>query len=144
MRKILSIPDALTMALLAITIGVAPLAASAAGLDGSVNLVCAAKKVVACTKAGVCFEGDASTFDLVEFMFVDFKAKVVKARTHGDTRKEESPIRIFETSNTQLTLQGMENGHGWGMSIGRDDGRMSAAISGESANFMIFGACTAL
>jgi hypothetical protein len=100
--------------------------------------------VVACTKAAVCVEGDASTFDLVEFMFVDVKAKVVKARTQGDTRKEESSIRIFEKSNTQLILQGVENGHGWGMSIDQASGRMSAAIAGESANFMMFGVCTAL
>jgi hypothetical protein len=100
------------MASIAVAIGVAPVAASAAEVDGSANLVCAAHKVVACTKAGVCFEGDASTFDLVEFMFVDFKGKVVKARALCDTRKEEWPIRILEKSNTQLVLQGVENGHG--------------------------------
>jgi len=144
MKRIPSIRDALTMASIAITIGVAPVAAFAGGLDGSANLVCAANHVVACTKAAVCFEGDANTFDLVEFMFVDFKAKVVKARTQGDARREESPIRIFEKSNTQLILQGVENGHGWGMSIDQTGGRMSAAIAGESANFMIFGVCTAL
>jgi hypothetical protein len=92
----------------------------------------------------VCFEGDASTFDLVEFMFVDFKAKVVRARTLGDARKEESPIRSLVNSNTQLILQGVENGHGWGMSIDQAGGRMTAAIAGESASFMIFGVCTAL
>ena len=144
MRKIPSIPDALAMASIAITIGVAPVAASAAGLDGSANLVCAATRVVACTRAAVCFEGDASTFELVEFMFVDFKAKVVKARTLGDARKEESPIRSLEKSNTQLILQGVENGHGWGMAIDQTGGRMTAAIAGESASFMIFGVCTAL
>ena len=143
MRRISS-TDALTMTSLAITLGAAPLAASAAGFDGSANLVCAANKVVACTKAAVCVEGDASTFDLVEFMFVDFKARVVKARTQGDARKEESPIRIFEKSNTQLILQGVENGHGWGMSIDQTGGRMAAAIAGESVNFMIFGICTTL
>jgi len=144
MREIQSILGALAMASLAITIGVAPVAASAAGLDGSANLVCAANKVVACTRTAVCVEGDASTFDLVEFMFVDFKAKVVRARTVGDARKEESPIRSMEKSNTQLILQGVENGHGWGMAIDQAGGRMSAAIAGESVSFMIFGVCTAL
>jgi hypothetical protein len=144
MRKIPSIPDALTMLSIAITIGAAPVAASAAGLDGSANLVCAATRVVACTKTAVCVEGDASTFDLMEFIFVDFKAKVVKGRTHGDTRKEESPIRSIEKSNTQLILQGVENGHGWGMSIDQTGGRMTAGVAGESASFMIFGVCTTL
>jgi hypothetical protein len=144
MGKALSIPDALAMASIAITIGVSPVSASAAGLDGSANLVCAANRVVACTTAAVCLEGDASTFDLVEFMFVDVKAKVVRARTQGDTRKEESPIRIMEKSNNQLILQGVENGHGWGMSIDQAGGRMTAAIAGESASFMLFGVCTPL
>jgi hypothetical protein len=144
MRRIPSISDALAMASIALTIGVVPVAASAAGLDGSANLVCAANKVVACTRTAVCLEGDASSFDLVEFMFVDFKAKVVKARTLGDARKEESPIRVIEKSNTQLILQGVENGHGWGMSIDQSSGRMAAAIAGEAASFMIFGVCTAL
>ena len=144
MKKISSIRNPLTKASTAIAIGAASVAASATGLDGSANLVCVANHVVACTKAAVCFEGDASAFDLVEFMFVDFKAKVVKARTHGDARKEESPIRIIEKSNTQLILQGAENGHGWGMSIDQTGGRMAAAIAGESASFMIFGVCTAL
>jgi hypothetical protein len=144
MRRIAFTREALAMASLAVAIGVAPLAATAAGLDGSANLVCAANKVVACTKNAVCMEGDASSFELAEFMFVDFKAKVVKARTLGDERKEESPIRSLTKSNTQLVLQGVENGHGWGMSIDQTGGRMAAAIAGEAVNFMIFGVCTAL
>jgi hypothetical protein len=115
MRRNLLLPTALALA--SIAIGVAPLAASAAGLDGSANLVCAATRVVACTKTATCFEGDARTFELAEFIFVDFKGKVVKARSQGDAKKEESPIRILEKSNTQLIVQGVENGHGWGMSI---------------------------
>jgi hypothetical protein len=144
MRSIPSMRTALSGALIAFTFGAPPIAASAAGLDGSANIVCAATRVVACAKTAVCVEGDASSFDLAEFMFVDVKAKVVKARTVGDARKEESPIRSFEKSNTQLILQGLENGHGWGMSIDQADGRMTAAIAGESASFMIFGVCTAL
>ena len=144
MKKSKSICDVIAKLSFAITISASSVAASAAGLDGSANLVCAANKVVACTKTAVCLEGDASSFDLVEFMFVDFKAKVVKARTLGDSRKEESPIRSIEKSNTQMILQGAENGHGWGMSIDLAGGRMSAAIAGESVSFMIFGVCTAL
>jgi hypothetical protein len=140
MKKIPSIPAALAMASIAIATG----AASAAGLDGSANLVCVATHVVACTKTAVCVEGDASTFDLAEFVFVDFKAKVVKARTHGAAKNDESPIRSIEKSNTQLILQGAENGQGWGMSIDQTGGRMSAGIAGESASFMLFGVCTTL
>ena len=127
----------------ALTIGALPVA-SAAGFDGSANLVCATYDVVACSKASTCMRGQAGTFELVEFMFVDFKARVVKARTEGDAKRIESPIRTFEKSNSQLILQGVENGHGWGMSIDQAGGGMTTTVSGESSSFMIFGACTAL
>jgi hypothetical protein len=139
MRRILSIPRALALASVAIATG-----ASAAGFDGSANLICAANNVVACTKASVCVKGEASTFDLPVFMYVDFKAKVVKARTEGDTKQVESPIKNFQKSNTQLILQGIENGHGWGISIDQTGGRMTTTVSGEASNFMIFGSCTSL
>jgi len=144
MRRKLSRPDALITASVAILIGAAPVAASAAGYDGSSNLICAANNVVACTKASICVQGEASTFDLPIFMYVDFKAKVVKARTEGDAKQVESPIRNFQKSNTQLILQGIENGHGWNISIDQTGGRMTTTIAGESGSFAIFGACTAL
>ena len=144
MRRTQVRPAALITASAAIAIGAVPVGASAAGFDGSANLICAASNVVACTKSSVCVQGEASTFDLPIFMYVDFKAKVVKARTEGDAKQVESPIRNFQKSNTQLILQGVENGHGWGMSIDQKGGRMTTTVSGESASFMIFGACTAL
>ena len=144
MRRTLLIPDALIMASVSLAIGMAPAGASAAGFDGSANLICATNNVVACTKSSVCVQGEASTFDLPIFMYVDFKAKVVKARTEGDTKQVESPIRNFQKSNTQLILQGIENGHGWGISIDQAGGRMTTTVSGESSSFMIFGACTSL
>ena len=144
MRRTLSTPGAPIMASALIAISMAPAGASAAGFDGSANLICAANNVVACTKSSVCVQGEASTFDLPVFMYVDFKAKVVKARTEGDAKQVESPIRNFQKSNTQLILQGIENGHGWGISIDQAGGRMTTTVSGEASNFMIFGSCTSL
>lgn len=144
MRRKLSRPAALITACAAIAIAAVPVGASGAGFDGSSNLICAASNVVACTKSSVCVQGEASSFDLPIFMYVDFKAKVVKARTEGDEKQVESPIRNFQKSNTQLILQGIENGHGWGISVDQTGGRMTMTVSGESSGFMIFGACTAL
>jgi len=145
MRTFKSIRGVLAGAPLAILVGIAPLAAAAAGLDGSANLVCAAHNVVACTTSSVCVQGDAGTFEVPSFMFVDFKAKVVRARITGDaTQVETSPIRNLTKSNTQLVLQGVENGHGWGMTIEEAGGRMTTTVSGELVSYIIFGACTAL
>ena len=142
MKGMLSKPCAVAAVVLAI--GLAPVGAAAADLDGSKNLVCASNSVVACIDGSVCVQGESRTFDLPAFMFVDFKGKVVHARTEGDVRKVESPIRNLGKSNTQLILQGVENGHGWGMAIGQTDGRMTTTITGETGSFIIFGACTAL
>ena len=117
--------------------------ASAAGIDGSRNLVCAAIDVVACAQGAGCIQGLARNFDLPEFMFVDFGAKIVRATGESPHKNVRSPIKNSETTKSQLVLQGVENGHGWSMSIDSASGRMTATLSGELVSFMIFGACTA-
>jgi hypothetical protein len=117
--------------------------ASAEGLDGSRNMVCAAVNVVACGDGPSCFQGMARTFELPEFMFVDMKAKVVRATAESPFKDVDSPIKSAETTRSQFILQGIENGHGWSMSIDRASGRMVATLSGELVSYMIFGACTA-
>jgi hypothetical protein len=117
--------------------------AFAAGLDGSRDLVCAAVNVVACAEGPGCVQGLAKNFELPEFMFVDMKAKVVRATAESPYKDVDSPIKNSETTGSQLILQGVENGHGWSMSIDRSSGRMTTTLSGELVSYMIFGACTA-
>ena len=117
-------------------------AASAQGLDGSRSMVCAAVSVVACGDAHVCYHGLAKQFDLPEVMIVDMAAKQVRGTAESGL-KQDSPIRHSESTGSQLVLQGVENGHGWSMAIDRASGRMATVLSGELANYMIFGTCTA-
>jgi len=116
---------------------------SAGGFDGSSNLVCAAIDVVACTEGTVCLHGQARTFDLPEFLAIDFKQKVVRA-TEESGHKQVSPIKNVEQTGTQMVLQGVENGHGWSMSIDHKTGRITTTVSGEEVGFMVFGACTTI
>ena len=118
-------------------------AVSAGGFDGTSNLVCAAIDVVACMEGTACLQGQARTFDLPEFLAIDFKQKVVRA-TEESGHKQVSPIKNIEQTGTQMILQGVENGYGWSMSIDRKTGRITTTVSGEEAGFMVFGACTAL
>lgn len=134
-----SVAAALAVAAIAIAPG-----AFAQGLDGSQNVVCAAVNVVACAEGPDCVQGLAKNFELPEFMFVDFGAKVVRATGESPHKNVRSPIKNKETTKNQLVLQGVENGHGWSMSIDRTRGTMVATLSGELVSFMIFGACTAL
>ena len=117
--------------------------ASAAGFDGKSSLVCAAINVVSCVNGPDCLEGQASDFELPQFMFVDFKQKLVRA-TDESGLKEVSPIRNMEQTEKQIILQGVENDRGWSAAIDRHTGKMTITSAGPDVSFMIFGACTAL
>jgi hypothetical protein len=112
--------------------------------DGSSNLICAAIDVVGCVDGSNCTKGSARSFDLPDFMTVDFKKKVVHVSYDGGTKEAVSPIKNHETTGTQLVLQGIENGHGWSMGIHRSNGRMSIVAVGEDLSFTIFGVCKAI
>ena len=117
--------------------------ASAAGFDSKANLVCAAIDVVGCVNGPGCVEGQARTFELPEFFFVDFKNKVVRGTEEG-RQQEVSRIRNFDVTEKQVILQGVENHRGWSIAIDRQNGRMTLTSAGADVSFMIFGACTAL
>ena len=88
-------------------------------------------------------EGQASSFELPQFMFVDFENKVVRA-TDESGHKEVSPIKNSEQTETQMILQGVDNRRGWSAAIDRQSGRMTVSSAGPDVSLMIFGACTAL
>ncbi len=66
-------------------------AVTAAGLDGSSNVVCAVTYVVACLENGTCLQGQAKTFDLPELVVLDAKNKVLRA-TRESGHKAVSPV----------------------------------------------------
>jgi len=115
--------------------------ASAAGFDGRSNLTCAVMDVVACTEGPTCLQGSSSTFDLPVFIFVDFKAKVVRG-TNDSGSKEVSPVKNSETTEAQILLQGIEDHRGWSMAIDRRTGHFNLSSSGADVSFMLSGACT--
>lgn len=114
-----------------------------AAFDGKSNLVCSAIDVVGCTDDAGCVQGRARTFDLPDFVVLDFEKKVVRA-TDESGHKEVSPIKNQEVTGTQLVLQGIENGHGWTLTVHRDNGRMSTVLVGEKLSLMLFGVCNSL
>ncbi len=116
---------------------------SAAGFDGTSNLVCAAIDVVGCVNGPGCLEGQARSFELPEFMFVDFEKKQIRA-TDESGHQEVSPIKNSEQTGKQIVLQGIENHRGWSAAIDRQSGRMIVTSTGPDVSFMVFGACTAL
>lgn len=129
-------------AVLGITLFATSSASAKDEIDGKANLLCAAFDVMACLDSGVCSRGEARTFDLPEFMKVDFKQKAVTVTYDGKTAN--SPINNSEITGNQLILQGFENNHGWTIAIHRQTGRMNVSSVGYEVSFTIFGACKAL
>jgi len=116
---------------------------SAAGLDGSSDIVCAATHVVACTEDGVCLQGQAKTFDLPELLVLDTKIKALRS-TRESGVKAVSPIKNMELNGDQLVIQGVENSRGWDIAINAKTGNMSASGVGDGVSFLVHGTCTAL
>lgn len=113
---------------------------AASAFDGSAKLICAVNSITACTDTGRCITGEARSFDLPQFIAVDFANKEVRtARDSG--KRAASPILHQTTERNQLLLQGVENGHGWTMSIDSRHGRMSVGSVGEDVNYLMTGAC---
>lgn len=125
----------------AVVMWLVSMSASAAGLDGSSNLICATTDVVACTERWGCTLGQAKNFDLPEFVVIDVEAQVVRGTKHSRV-EEVSPVKVMEVSGGHLILQGVENGRGWGISVNGETGDMAASLIGDALSFLVHGACT--
>ena len=130
---------------LAIGLAVAVFApgALADSISGDNNAVCASVNVVACTDDGTCLQGQAQTFDVPVFMFIDIEKSAI--RTTGESDGDAtSTIKAKEITEQSVILQGFENHRGWTMAIDRSDGSMNLSSTGPDVNFMITGNCTVL
>jgi hypothetical protein len=114
--------------------------ASAGAISGKADLVCASVNVVGCTGTD-CMQGQAHTFELPDFMFVDVKRKLVHA-SNDSGEEVSSPIKNFEVTDDAIILQGIEDHRGWTLGIERDKGKMTLSSTGPAVSFMIFGNCT--
>jgi hypothetical protein len=138
--------SAVVAGLVAGLISTAALAADeemAVDLGKKSQLVCAAITVVGCVNNANCLTGSAESFSLPEFMFVDFKEKVVRP-TDESGHKVVSPIKNIEKTDQQIVFQGVENHRGWSAALNRKTGDLKMSSVGADVSFMIFGACTAL
>ena len=117
--------------------------AMADNFSGKTNAVCATVNVVACIDNGICLEGQAQTFDLPAFMFIDKEKNTVRT-TDDSGHDASSPIKSKEVTEQSYILQGFENHRGWTLAIDRSDGSMNLSSTGPEVNFMISGNCTPL
>lgn len=115
--------------------------ATADKLNDSSKIVCSSVDVIACQHGANCVNGSSQSFELPNFMFIDFKGKSISAKNHAG-KEFISPIKNFEVTESQLIIQGVENHRGWNAAIDRASGRLSVSSVGNEVSIMIFGACT--
>ena len=116
---------------------------AADGLDGSKDIVCSVRDVVACLEGGKCLQGSAQDFDLPELIVMDAQKKVIRT-TRESGVNAVSPVKNLEKSGNHLVLQGVENSRGWDIAIDTKTGSMSGAGVGEAVSFLVFGICTGI
>ena len=127
---------------------ITPLAVAAQVFDGSKPLYCAMTDVVECVPGGECQEVMPENVNLPNFLFINFKKKIITASKEGGVQRT-SKIENRERIDGKLIVQGIEDGVegvrdglGWSIAISESTGKMVVTGSGDQVGFVAFGACT--
>jgi hypothetical protein len=117
---------------------------AAAEFDGSEPLVCSFGQVVECVTGSECLSVTNESVDAPDFVKLDFRKKQIISTTAG----QDGPANDIHITDltTHLIVQGTQGSGqgdalGYSLSIDKATGQMAAAGAGESAGFVIFGAC---
>lgn len=110
--------------------------AFAGDFDGSKPLICATIEARDCVLGAACYTGEAKTVGAPSFIRIDFANKAIIGQ------KSTSPIASMESSESQLLLQGTEQGYGWALAIHLETGDFSASMTNTDGSFLMFGTCT--
>ena len=113
--------------------------ASAAGFDGSKDLLCAPSDIAQCDQSARCERVSPSDVDLPPFVRVDFGKKRLMSLTDPP---RESPIDTVQQREGLTILQGAQNGRAWSLVIDQETGRMTVSVADGEGAFAVFGACT--
>jgi hypothetical protein len=115
----------------------------AAGLDGLAPLICATNEAFDCSPNSQSVSDSPAAVDLPRFIHLDFASK--RAIAKGMSGQERTiEIRFQPAEESQLILLGFHLGRGWSMSITKETGFMSLAISGDLSGLVVFGTCATL
>lgn len=128
-------------ALLGVLGAVAPGAAPAAELDGSVPILCAVMVVTECDRWGACEPVHGGVAGLPPFVRINVGQKALEA-TDGSGRKTVIHSVTVVKEQERLLLQGGEDGRAWSVVIGQRVGEMTAAVVDHDGGFMLSGVCT--
>lgn len=108
----------------------------AADIDAQKDLICAAIEANDCALGTACIKSPAEDVNLPQFVRISVSENSITAR--GRTSKVISRSR----ADGMITMQGIENGRAWSITINEASGKLVAAIAGDDEGFLVFGACT--
>lgn len=114
--------------------------AIADNVSDSDKLICSASRVTLCFESGDCMDVNAWELDMPQFVLIDLKKKTVST-TKASGEDRSSTVQTSR-DETELFLQGVENGRAFSFVIDQATGLLSAAISSDGATISVFGACT--
>ena len=127
--------------ILAITVvlglGLAPVPALAASLDGSVPMLCALTEARDCVSRGGCERNQLPQGDT--FWRINVQQRVVST---VDGRRT-SPIGNVQRENGLLLAQGMQNARVWGFVLDEQTGSLSVTVTDADGALVVSGTCTA-
>jgi len=109
-------------------------------VSSSDKLLCSASTVTICFETGECMDADPWELGMPQFVLIDVgKKSVSTTRASGENRSTEVAVTRDET---EIFLQGIENGRAFSFVIDQATGLLSAGISSDGATINVFGACT--
>ena len=112
-----------------------------AEIEKSSPLLCSVINAAEYTLEDGCVVGTAETFDLPQFIKIDFQKSTI-SEVGENTKNRISRIINFKHIDDKFFMQGVENGRNWGIIIQEKTGKMSATVSDEQVGFVVFGVCT--
>ena len=120
-------------------VGLTAVFCQAAEMKENQKLLCALTEVIECNTLGECSELAAEDVGLPDFLMIDLGEKKIMEATSVSLRE----TRFITSSAVEgmTILSGIDGLRGWSAVLSRDNTRLSASVSDESAGFVVFGAC---
>jgi len=106
-------------------------------------ILCSSAEVTVCYSEGDCEGGSPWTWNIPEFIEIDFTKKVLRT-TVASGQNRQTPFKNFEREAGQIFLQGVEAGRAFSFVIDEVSGLSSIAVARNGVTVSVFGACTPL
>jgi len=118
-----------------------PSTGAAGKFDGSAPMICGTTAVTECGPDGRCRRGSATDVNFPAVFQIDASAKKLRNLQGDPGQGTESSIRNVDHANGKMILSGIDGEAGWSVLIHEGTGKMSGAVSGDGAGFVLFGHC---